>query len=192
MRSIRKGDADYLQLLASETEAVLVFGDTIEGCNARALSLLRCQQADVVGQPLERCLPPHQPDGTVSNDGLRLRMEAARAGMSQWFSWQFRCPNGLTVETLVQLELVELDGQPRCIARLSDLSRLRHAEQALQETESRLRQILEYSPTVVFVKDTEGRYLFVNQRFREVFPAAGGGYAIHDTDVFPPQVIDHL
>ena len=36
---------------------------------------------------------------------------------------------------------------------------------ALRESEARLRAILENSPSVVFVKDLEGRYLLVNDEF---------------------------
>ncbi len=191
MRSLRRSDPDYRHLLAGE--AVLVFGESVEDCNAQALSLLRCKRDDIVGHPVERCVPPVQSDGTVSSEGLRLRIEAARTGLQQWFPWQLQCADGAPVETLVHLEVIELDGQSRSLVRLTDLSRLRHAERALQEAESRLQQILEHSPTVVFVKDMEGRYLFVNQRFREMFPASErAGAATRDADVFSAEVVERL
>jgi PAS domain S-box-containing protein len=40
---------------------------------------------------------------------------------------------------------------------------------ALRATEARLQAILDNSPTVVYLKDLEGRYLLVNQRFEKLF-----------------------
>ena len=43
--------------------------------------------------------------------------------------------------------------------------RRRRDEIALSESEARLRAIMKYSPSVIFVKDLEGRYLLVNDEF---------------------------
>jgi PAS domain S-box-containing protein len=70
---------------------------------------------------------------------------------------------------------------------------LQHARQALTETEERLRQVLENTVAMVFVKDFEGRYTYVNRRFLEVFgcePQALPG--LRDADVFPPEVLARL
>ena len=193
MQSLKRTDSNYKRLLANETEALMVLGESVQDCNASALALLRCERNDLVGHPLQRRAPPLQPDGAASTEVLRQRMEAARGGSRHWFPWQFVLADGAPIETLVQLEAMELDGQPHWLVRLADLSRLRQAERALQETESRLQQILEHSPTVVFVKDIEGRYLFTNQRFREMFPPSNGSDApTRDKELFPPEVVARL
>ncbi len=43
------------------------------------------------------------------------------------------------------------------------------AETALRESEERLRGLLDHSPSVIFLKDTEGRYVLVNRRYEELF-----------------------
>ena len=42
------------------------------------------------------------------------------------------------------------------------------AEERVRESQVRLESILNYSPAVVFLKDVEGRYLFVNRRFSQI------------------------
>jgi PAS domain S-box-containing protein len=42
---------------------------------------------------------------------------------------------------------------------------LQQFERALQESESRLQQVLDNSPALIFAKDRDGRYLFVNREF---------------------------
>ncbi|TLY29762.1 MAG: PAS domain S-box protein [Nitrospirae bacterium] len=45
----------------------------------------------------------------------------------------------------------------------------KRAEEALRESQTRLQAILDNSPSLIFLKDTEGRYLLVNQQFQKVF-----------------------
>jgi len=69
-----------------------------------------------------------------------------------------------------------------------DLER-RLIEQARQETEERLRAILDNTPAVVFMKDLQGRYLLVNKRWAKLFhttPEETVGKL--DADIFPPDL----
>jgi len=45
----------------------------------------------------------------------------------------------------------------------------KEAENELRESKARLRAILDNSPTIVFIKDTEGRYLHCNRQFGQTF-----------------------
>ncbi|MBD2043480.1 PAS domain S-box protein [Microcoleus sp. FACHB-672] len=55
------------------------------------------------------------------------------------------------------------------IGAISDISEHKRTEQALQESEARLQAIIDNSPTVIFVKDTQGRYILVNQQYENLF-----------------------
>ncbi len=46
----------------------------------------------------------------------------------------------------------------------------RKSEEALRESEKRLQAILDNSPAIIFLKDTEGRYLYVNPQFGKLTP----------------------
>jgi len=46
----------------------------------------------------------------------------------------------------------------------------RRAEEALRESEKRLQAILDNSPALIFLKNTEGRYLYVNPQFANLTP----------------------
>jgi PAS domain S-box-containing protein len=62
------------------------------------------------------------------------------------------------------LEVAET--QTRLRRDLAERARVQHA---LENSETRLQQILNNSTAVVFVKDTEGRFLFVNRQFERLF-----------------------
>src|SRR5688500_10317749 len=56
-----------------------------------------------------------------------------------------------------------------------------------------LRAILDNSPAVIYVKDTEGRYLLINRRFEELFHV--GRTAVlgrTDYDLFPGDLADRF
>jgi PAS domain S-box-containing protein len=71
---------------------------------------------------------------------------------------------------------------------ISDITGRKQAEEAVRRSETQLRDILDNSTTVVFVKDLQGRYLLVNRRYEELFHV--GREAVvgkTDHDIFPEQ-----
>ncbi len=75
-----------------------------------------------------------------------------RQGEWRWFEWTIR---------------IDSSRQRRYwVAR--DVTDRRRDETALSESEARLRGIMQYSPSVIFVKDLQGRYLLVNDEFARV------------------------
>ncbi|HEY5035510.1 MAG TPA: PAS domain S-box protein, partial [Chthoniobacterales bacterium] len=55
------------------------------------------------------------------------------------------------------------------IARTHLETRVRERTATLAESEARLKAILDHTSTVVFLKDTSGRYLLVNKEFEKLF-----------------------
>ena len=60
-------------------------------------------------------------------------------------------------------------GTIEIMASTRDVTARVHAEQELRRSQELLQGILDNTPAVVFSKDPAGRYLFVNQRFEELF-----------------------
>jgi two-component system NtrC family sensor kinase len=50
-----------------------------------------------------------------------------------------------------------------------DIAERARVQRALEDSETRLHQILDNSTAVIFVKDTEGRFVFVNRQFTQLF-----------------------
>ncbi len=94
-----------------------------------------------------------------------------------------RRPNGTVVE--IRRTPLPTGG---FVATYTDITERKRAEQALWESEARLRTIADHSPAVLCLKDLDGRYIFANRRFQslhglnadqvvgktssEIFPAA--------------------
>lgn len=74
-----------------------------------------------------------------------------------------------------------------------EIAERKKAEHALQESEERLQSILDNSPAVIYVKDTEGRYSLINRRFEKLFHVDRDYFVgKKDFDVFSREVAEAL
>lgn len=74
-----------------------------------------------------------------------------------------------------------------------DISGRRRQERALQESEARFRAIMDSTPSIIYVKDLEGRYMLVNRAF-EIFNGHTYEEALGKTDfeIFPPLLSEGI
>ncbi|HEV2176196.1 MAG TPA: response regulator [Terriglobia bacterium] len=67
------------------------------------------------------------------------------------------------------------EGKPvRMIGAMMDVSDRRQTESALQESEARFRAFMDNGPAVAFIKDSEGRYIYLNQPLERLFSVSKG------------------
>jgi PAS domain S-box-containing protein len=65
------------------------------------------------------------------------------------------------------------------------------AEKALRESQELLQSILDNATTVIYVKDTQGRYLLINRQFEMLFNVRREDLVGKtDHDIFPPELAD--
>ncbi len=69
----------------------------------------------------------------------------------------------------------------------------RYSDEALRESEHRFEAFMNNSPTLAFIKDAHGRYLYVNRRYLDAFGVSEGdriGRTVHD--VMSPEIADRM
>ena len=94
--------------------------------------------------------------GQSSILGKRMEMSALRA-------------DGTEFPVELSITQVPTEGLPLFTGFIRDITERRQAEETLHATEARLQAMLDNSPNVVFMKDTEGRYVEINRQFEKVF-----------------------
>ena len=73
------------------------------------------------------------------------------------------------------------------------IHRLQRADAGLRESEARLRAILDRASAVVFLKDRDGRYLFVNEEFLRIFAMTrDAALGKNEFQIFPPETASEL
>ncbi len=112
-------------------------------------------------------------------------------------SWQGRlwthCTNGSRCFVYISAFLIrDAQGNPLAYASfLHDTTTEHTLETALHQNEALLQAVIDHSPALVFVKDAQGNYLLVNQRFATLCnttPEAMIG--ANEYDLFTPEMIE--
>jgi PAS domain S-box-containing protein len=68
----------------------------------------------------------------------------------------------------------------------------RRAEDALRKSEQRFRTFMDNSAAITFIKDGEGRHLYVNRLFEKLFRLPTGPTNRLDSELWPADVAEHL
>lgn len=122
---------------------------------------------EIVGKHYSRFFLPADIRSGKPRQMLRLAKET---GHSEFQGWHIRKNgehfwiNALT--TALRDEQGKLQGFAK-VAR--DITEERAEREAALELQTRLQAILDNSPALIFLKDTQGRYLHVNRRFGETY-----------------------
>lgn len=160
----------YLELFDFAPDGYLVTDllGTIQEANRAAAKLLRVPQNFLVGKPIIVFIPQAAHQAFRQRlDGLKneAKIRAWEAEMQPRRGSSF--PTSFTVSTI--FDTPARGAHPIGLRwLLRDVTEREQAEQALRESETRLAGIMDNSPAMIFLKDAEGRYLYVNPEFEKL------------------------
>jgi PAS domain S-box-containing protein len=171
---------------------VVALDGVVTDCNECFCRIIGCERAEVLGQSFLELSPEVQADGAFSRERWQRRYQAARAGLPQWFPWQFRNCDGRRVHALVYLQSRSVEGTG-LLAHVHDLSNLRNAGWIKPDTQARLQRVLDHTKAIIFVKDRDGRYVFANRELeRVVRMPAERIVGSTDQELWPAHVAAHF
>ncbi len=113
--------------------------------------------------------PERQPDGSLSSVKAKEMIALAMRDGAHFFEWTHCRSNGEDFPASVLLVKVDLEGAPILQATVKDLSGEKRAQQKLASVEQKHRSIVEFSADQMFILDSGGNILFVNNATANVF-----------------------
>ena len=191
-----RGEAEVLfeQFFESSPDGVLVVNSEglITRVNARTEELFGYARSELRGLPIEILVPDrfrkahesdrrnYQADPRMRGMGMGLELYAKRKDGSEFPVEIMLSPIASTEGTVV-------------LSVVRDITKRKQAEDALRTSEQQLQSILDNSTTVIYVKDLEGRYIRVNQRFEKLYGIEKGrAKGKTDYDLFPKEMAESL
>jgi PAS domain S-box-containing protein len=188
-RSADPTDAQFRLLVESVSEYAIYLLDPtgrVMSWNAGAERIKGYVAAEIVGRPFALFYPPEDRAAGKPADMLQ---QAAREGRITAQGWRVRKDGSRFWADVVITALRRRSGELTGYAKVTrDLTAWRLANDWLRESEERLRAFTENSPAMMFVKDTDGRYRFLNRRFLQHFGEQPLGR--RDEEAFPRELAD--
>jgi PAS domain S-box-containing protein len=206
-QALRQSEARYRNLY-HQTPAMLHSIDTegrIVSVSDYWVEMLGYSRKEVIGRPLTDFLTPEAKQYALET----VMPDFFNNGFVKDVTYDFIKKDGNVIEVMLSaIADRDADGElQRSLAVSIDMTARNRAEEALRiakealscyskelegqvaKRTSEISSILKYTPAVVYMKDTQGRYLLVNSRYEELFGVRSETIrGKTDTDVLPSEV----
>lgn len=166
--ALRKSEARLRTILDAEPECVKIVDrqGLLVNMNSAGLSLVEADNSDeVIGKPIINLI--HQDDRALFQelhnrvcDGQPGRLQYRIVGLKGAERW---------METHSTPLAEQGTSQNAVLSVTRDITHSKQTETALAEAERRFRAFMDHCPAASFIKDGEGRYLYVNRAWLEQF-----------------------
>ncbi len=143
--------------------------------NQRMCQDLRLPADALVGQPVEQRLFPNAASYRAFSEVVAPLLSAGKQVHTEW---DFQRADGTVFEARVSGQGIDIPGFERSAVWVyEDIAERKQLERERQESESRLRRILENSPVGVAIGTEEGRIVYVNRQHDEILGGVPEGQA---------------
>lgn len=132
VQALRDSEMRYRALFEGANDPIFIFeGDLFVDCNTKALETFQCTREFLIGKTPWELSSPIQPDGVPALVSAVEKMEAAYAGVPQFFEWRITTPSGKYYDVEMSVSRMDVKGPPRLQAIVRDVTARKRTENAL-------------------------------------------------------------
>ncbi len=164
----------YQRLFENANDGIFIMdGDQFIECNNQVLRIYGLSsKEDIIGKSPADFSPKYQPDGELSDEKAKQKVESALSGTPQVFEWQHKTLDGDPVDVEVSLNRLEMGDDEFVQAIVRDITEQKKAKEKLQRSEALFRKLFLKAPGAMVMIDPNNRVQKVNKSFEDLF-----GYA---------------
>jgi two-component system cell cycle sensor histidine kinase/response regulator CckA len=165
--ALRTSEERYRNLVENSLDAIILYRQQeILFANEPFFNIFGYEHKDLQGIFVDNILAPEAADGVAD---LRQRRLAGEIEKTAVYESRGRRKDGEIFDMEISVCVISHEGEQCCMAFLSDISKRKQAEEALRESEKRLKGIFESIPSPIVVYSTEGHPLYLNPAFTALF-----------------------
>jgi PAS domain S-box-containing protein len=155
------------QLVETAAEGILALdeNDLVSRVNGEFLRMFGYAAGEVIGRPIDDLIVPPE----LKEEGKRLNGIAASGRRFEKESIRRRKDGSRIQVSIIGSPIVVKGRKIGAYAIYRDITRQKKAEQALRESEKRLRAFSENVPVGIYQTTHDGRYLYANQAHLQIF-----------------------
>jgi PAS domain S-box-containing protein len=163
--TLRSSESKFRTLYESTSDAVMLLDEKgFFDCNPATLRTFGCaSHGDFCSRHPADLSPPVQPCGTDSMTLANERIAAAQRDGSCKFEWMHQRLDGTEFPAEVLLNALDLEGRKVLQAVVRDITERKRNERLVASQRAELQTILDASPSLIFYKDKENRFVRVNR-----------------------------
>ena len=174
--ALRESENKHRMLFETANDAIfMMHSDVFIDCNQMTLEMFSCTRDQIIGQPPYRFSPPTQPDGRDSYEKAMEKINSALAGKPQFFEWTHIKYDGTPFDAEVGLNRLDIQGEVFLQAIVRNITDRKRAEEALRESEEKLRGIVENSTNLFYSHTTDHILTYMSPQVKEIL-----GYTVKE------------
>ena len=168
-RMLRESEEKFKTLFEGAGDAIFIMDQNVFlDCNKKTEEIFRGKRDEIIGRSPGDFSPELQPDGQHSAEKMKEMIDAALSGNAQFFEWVHLHYDGTPFNAEVSLNRVMIR-ETRCLqAIVRDITDRKKAEDALRESECKMRDIISFLPDATFVIDKNGVVIAWNRAMEEM------------------------
>ena len=157
--ALRESEEKYRELIngMNDTAWVIDFNGKFIDVNNAAVEVLGYSREELLS------MGPHDIDNTLDAEEIRALIKEMPADKIQVFETTHTAKDGKVIPVEIKSSLVTYQGKRAILSIARDITERRRAEEALRESESRFRLLVEHSKDSFVLHDLDGKIIDVNQ-----------------------------